>query len=346
VDSSIPPPAFLRQLPDGVPVLDVHEKPAVSVDDLLLFHLFLVMDNVPLEWLWPTWAHDPSIGLVVTMHDILPFQRPQYPLRGRERYVRDSRYRLVEQADIVITNSQWNANEVTGLLCVDPVRVRVASCGVSESYTPFGDRTIATAVLRAGLGIQGEFLFSAGHVDSWEYLLVLIRAFASLSPEVRDRFQLVLTCAHADRTVWPSHGRTVLTLLRDEARNLGVGGRVIIHPRLPETAVFTLYQLCHVFVFPCLNEELGLPVLRAMRCGAPTIVSDVGPMREMVRDPVARFNPSFESDVAATLCRVIMDEHFAESRRQSGLRDAARYTWDSWEASVLAAYDDAARRRP
>jgi glycosyltransferase involved in cell wall biosynthesis len=338
VDKELPLPEFLRRLPCEVPVLDLAERPPVSAHDQLLFHVFSVFDEVPLERIWPHWAQNPSVGLVVTMHDIHPVQHPGYPLTGAARYLRDSRYRFVEQADTIMTNWHATAVDVTGLLHVDPRRIFVASCGVKDRCAPGSLDPVSVAEWGRELGLQPDYLFTAGHVDSWKYLLALIRAYASLAATIRDRHQLVITCAHADRSFLDSFDQ--------EAQMLGVADRIVIRPFVKDETMAQLYRNCRAFVFPCLGEELGLPVLRALRYGVPTIVSDVAPLREIVRDADARFNPSYETDIARALYRVITDERFAESRRQAGEREVARYSWDSWEEAVLAGYAYAARRRP
>jgi glycosyltransferase involved in cell wall biosynthesis len=137
-----------------------------------------------------------------------------------------------------------------------------------------------------------------------------------------------------------------LAPLHRTALKLGIANQVLVLPDVDDGTTLLLYQACQAFVFASLDDCLGLPVIRAMRCGAPTIVSDLGLLHEIVRDPAARFDPTHETSVATALERALTDEPFLESRLEAGSHDVGRYSWDAWEENVWAAYDFAARRRP
>jgi glycosyltransferase involved in cell wall biosynthesis len=339
VDSRLHPPEFLHASLNHIGVTDFDEPLSVLPNERLIFHAFSDAEDLSLERIWPKWAQAPAVGLVLTMSGA---PKPTYPDSGRNGPVRnlpDSRFGVVEAADALIVNSHTTANDLTGLLCVDPERLFVASCGVSDRYTPHAlGRARALRLLPANLGIEADFLLSIVSVDSHDRLPALIRAYASLPSNLSDQHQLVVTASGAD----PDQ----LAALRHEATALGVVGRVIILVDVHDPTMILLCQACHAFVSPSLDDCLGLPVIKAMSCGAASIVSNIEPLCEIVSDPGARFDPTHDAGIAGALRRVLTDEHFVECRRQAGLRDAARYSWDAWEQSVLAAYDYAAQRRP
>jgi glycosyltransferase involved in cell wall biosynthesis len=339
VDGQLPPPAWAPQLPSHVPLAESALAPARSANERLVFHALSVLEDLPLVRIWPRWAQDPAVGLVVTVHDMTPLRHFENYLSGSPRHWRDSRYGLIEQADAVIVTSHATANDLTGVLCVDPRRVFVASGGVSESYLPsLEGRTQGLRSLRPELGIEAAFLLTIGNVDSLAVLATLIRAYASLPSALSERHQLVVICSRADRDRRAA--------LREEAARYGAASRVVVTSDLDEATMLRLYQGCYAFVFPCLGDTFGLPVMEATSCGAPTIVGDIAQLREIVSDPEARFDPLHEAGVALALHRVLTDERFVESRRLAGLRNAARYSLDVWEDDVVAAYGCAARRRP
>ena len=80
-----------------------------------------------------------------------------------------------------------------------------------------------------------------------------------------------------------------LDVLRGHSDHYGIQDRVIILPFVTDDIMVRLYQSCAVMVYPSLYEGLGLPIIEAMACGAAALVSDVGPMREIVSEPTARF---------------------------------------------------------
>jgi glycosyltransferase involved in cell wall biosynthesis len=156
--------------------------------------------------------------------------------------------------------------------------------------------------------------------------------------------------------------------LGDRIRTLQASGRVVYVDRdLDDDEIAGLYRACDVLVHPYRGEGFAMPVLEAMACGRPVIVTAGGPTDEFVPDdacwripaerrPMTRFpwdtldTPSMlEPDLAAltALLRAAADD--AEGRRTRGLagrRAAEAYSWDG----VAAAYDERirllAQRRP
>ena len=61
----------------------------------------------------------------------------------------------------------------------------------------------------------------------------------------------------------------------------GVRDSLILTNFVSEEVLVHLYNLCDVFVFPSLYEGFGLPVLEAMSCGAPVVVSNTSSLPEI-----------------------------------------------------------------
>jgi glycosyltransferase involved in cell wall biosynthesis len=328
VDTRLPLPSFIHDLPYRIPVADFIEPPPVSSRERLLFHTFSVLEDLPLGRVWPIWARPPSVGLVLALSDLIPEDRLNAHLRG-------SRYLMIEQADAIIADSVTTANNIMGRTIVDPRRVSVARLGVSERYEPSTRTDGALAELTREQGVHGNYLLA---VDSGPGLPYLFRAYASLPSVVRANQRLIAVFSGSDQHQLDS--------LRGEVSGLGLVNQIVVLSEVDEAAMVTLYQGCRAFVFPSFDRGRALPAIAAMRCGAPTIVSDVGPLPEIVQSREARFDPSNEPAMAAAIERILTDEQFLESRRQAGSRDAARYSWESWEVAVVDAYEQAAGRRP
>ena len=55
------------------------------------------------------------------------------------------------------------------------------------------------------------------------------------------------------------------------------------------------------FVYPSLMEGFGLPVVEALACGAPTVTSDRGAMREVAGDAALLVDPTDGPALASAL---------------------------------------------
>ena len=91
----------------------------------------------------------------------------------------------------------------------------------------------------------------------------LLTAYAGLSKELRNRYQLVIV------------GRLGLEdasgPFAELAESLGISDRVVLTGHVSDEELVLLYQGTSLFVFPSRYEGFGLPVIEALACGAPAI---------------------------------------------------------------------------
>ena len=70
----------------------------------------------------------------------------------------------------------------------------------------------------------------------------------------------------------------------------------------------TLYETCHIFVFPSTVETFGNPLLEAMSFGMPIACSDTAAMPEVIGDAGLTFNPRDTEDIARKIETLLSDE--------------------------------------
>ncbi len=153
---------------------------------------------------------------------------------------------------------------------VDPERVRVLPNGVDvDRFRPDGD----ALPLDGAPGLR--FLFVGGLVarkgpdlllDAWR------RAFAG-----REDVTLVVKDFGVGGVYRRAAGRDDL---RAYAESGALPRVLLLDDELSEHEMAALYRACDVLVHPYRGEGFGMPVLEAMACGLPTIVTAGGPTDE------------------------------------------------------------------
>jgi glycosyltransferase involved in cell wall biosynthesis len=263
-----------------------------------------------------------SVGvLVVTLYDLIPLRFPEVYLVDPQAEARYRvRLRLIERADHVLALSRTTATDATALLGVPENRITVIYGGVSEAFRPpdVSSGTAWAAISGIIPQIQDPFVFYTGGLDFRKNLGTTLDAFARLPDRLRNAYQLVITCKAR-----PADLEALLT----QAERSGVRGRVVLTGYVPDDVLGKLYQACSAFIFPSLYEGLGLPILEAMRSGAPVLASDRGAMRELVEWDEARFDPADPVDLARRLERVLTDPELSTALREYGQRRSAAFTW-------------------
>lgn len=318
---------------------DDPEQPRPLSGRPALYHVLSPFEQLPLDRVWPVWARDPRVALAVTLHDLVPLVFPEtylgHPL-SRLAYL--TRLQLVKRADAILAISEAAARDAVTWLGVEESRVHVAYEDCAPLFRPPGEaREQVLAVLRGTLPeLRASFCLYVGGEDPRKNMTAALAAFARLDPAQRAEHQLVIACRLS--------GDQQRRLAR-EAGRLGISGDTLFTGEVDDDTLLRLYQGCEVFVFPSLYEGFGLPVLEAMRCGAPVIASNLSSLPELVTEPEAAFDPARPEAIAAVLSRALGDAGFRDRLRRMAAASAARFSWHDTVTRSLAGYRAAWRRR-
>jgi N-acetyl-alpha-D-glucosaminyl L-malate synthase BshA len=155
----------------------------------------------------------------------------------------------------------------------------------------------------------------------------IIRAFAKIVPQV----PAVLVLA-GDGPQRPE--------VEAEVERLGLGERVRFLGKVD--AVAELLRSADLFLLPSASESFGLSALEAMACGVPVVGTEVGGLREVVRNgETGALVPV--GDVDALAARSI--ELLTDGRRWAAARAAAIRRAEGFSAErVVPMYEDLYRR--
>ena len=125
----------------------------------------------------------------------------------------------------------------------------------------------------AGPARPPYLLFTARIRDPRKNVNLLLRAFARVRAEF-PQIRLVIA------------GDDPLPATEKLAADLRLGEAITFAGRVPVSAFVELYQRAALFVFPSLQEGLGISVLDAMACGVPVISTRCGGPEGLIEDGV------------------------------------------------------------
>lgn len=271
------------------------------------------------------------------LYDLIPMQDPDQHLPGilaRTWYRKRAEHLL--RADMVLSISQWSAQDASERLGLDPQRVTVVGTGVDARFSPNDADPAQRTAMLSQLGITRPYVLCSGGLDRRKNVPALLEAYARMPEPLRSRHQLVVTGDDPD----------ALRALNTLADRLGIASaRRVFVGHVDDATLIELYRECAVFVFPSLQEGFGLPALEAMACGAPVICSDVSSLPEVVGHADLLVPPGDVDALATRMAEVLENPERAHAMRAHGLQRAANFSWDAVATRARAGLEAALEQR-
>jgi glycosyltransferase involved in cell wall biosynthesis len=244
-----------------------------------------------------------AVPVVVTVHDLALLRRPELFTPWVRGYGATLLRRVIRAAARVIAVSEFTAHELVELVGVSEERVRVVPNGAGEPFVPEGPAA------------EGEYVLAVGTLEPRKNLPRLADATRRLGLELR---------------VVGAAGWGGVEAGGDGVRWLG-------EPSDDEVA--SLYRGALCVAYPSLYEGFGLPVLEALRCGAPVVTSAGTAMEEVADGAAELVDPLDPQSIADGIERAIARR---EELGRRGPERAARYTWPAAAEATVAVYRELA----
>jgi alpha-1,3-rhamnosyl/mannosyltransferase len=256
------------------------------------------------------WMYPPQrAGVRSTMvHDLVPLHFPDW-VHARTRRMHGAKYRNAAQTcDVVMVNSRFTGDDAAETLGVPAEKIHIAYPGVDDGFTSTGTR--------AELG--RPYLLTVATLEPRKNLATLLEAYRRL-----DGSELAL--AVAGGAGWGDQPSL------DTPGVLRLG--YTPHGDLPD-----LYRGASVFVYPSLFEGFGMPVVEAMACGVPCVVSSHASLDEACGDAAVRADPRDADALAHAIDRALAERDELVPR---GIEHARTFTWLANGWAHLAAWEAA-----
>lgn len=183
---------------------------------------------------------------------------------------------FTRDANRIVTPSRWSRDRLVdhGL---DPAGIAVVPHGVkADTFRPLGEAERAATRQALGIGPDDVLFVNIG-VATWNKGLdLLITAFARVRQQHPNARLLLkdhkaMYGIGADRTL-AQVGRQHPGLVTDQV----LAGISLVSGSLDQAQIRALYGVADAYVSPYRAEGFNLPVLEAMACGTPVLVTEGG----------------------------------------------------------------------
>ncbi len=238
---------------------------------------------------------------------------------------------IAGRASIIIAVSEMVKKDLLRRVYVPEEKIRVIHHGVNEEFRPISDTKTIDATLSKYSLAGKRYLLYVGAAEPNKNLTALIDIFCNLSKKAGMEDLYLALAGKIDNFYRALIGKTGA---------LGMERKVIFTDYVSHDDLPFIYNGAEAFVLPTLNEWFGIPVLEALACGTPVIVSKNTGAIEAVGDAVMLFDPLNAKEMADSIGAVLSDKSLRVSLRAKALERVKGLSWKETARRTLAVYEE------
>ena len=245
---------------------------------------------------------------------------------------------LVDNAEVLVVNTEDETNELARFYDVDPGKISVVSPGAdTELYTPGTNRNTELARRHLGIPLHAKVVAFVGRLQDFKGPQVLIRAMGEVVRRGRvDGPLRVIICGGA------SGAGSSVERYRELAASEGIGGCTrFLGPRPPEELV-SIYQAADIVAVPSYNESFGLVAVEAQATGTPVVAARVGGLPLAVADGETGLlvNGHGTEAWAEALEQLLIDDPTRIHMGEQAVAHAKVFSWSASASRLIEVYTD------
>lgn len=242
----------------------------------------------------------------------------------------------VENADHIITISNFSKQDIISRYGISKDKITVAYPGFNtDFFRPIRNTAELNRVLKKyrvfkKYKIKDSYIIYIGTIQPRKNLIRLIEAVARI-----DNLNLVIVGKHTGegRQGW-MYDETLET-----PKRLEIEDRVKFTGFVPTEDLPFLLSGAIAFIQPSLREGFGIPVLEAMACGVPVIVSNVSSLLEVVGKAGLLIDPYSVDQIEQAIRTLTVDKKLQQKYAKLALAQAKKFSWTKMARIVLKTFE-------
>ncbi|MCL4359704.1 glycosyltransferase family 4 protein [Patescibacteria group bacterium] len=270
---------------------------------------------------------------VVTVHDLIPIAFPDHFPKGK----RGSLMWKIQQLSLVfarrvVTDSLASKKDIVRFTGISPGRVDVVPLAPGPDMKPVAnERTVKR--IRTSYSLPRQYLLYVGDVNWNKNLPGLIDIFSILHAKIPELRLVLAGKAVTDENL--PETRAVLS----KAETLRLAPFIVRTGFIPDTDLPAVYSMAACYMQPSFAEGFGLPVLEAMACGCPAVVSGRSSLAE-IAGPSLTADPADPEEFAGAVLRTLRTDRKEWQKKASAwlagysLKRMARETSESYRKAL------------
>lgn len=235
----------------------------------------------------------------------------------------------VENADKIVTISNFSKRDIIDQYKVDKNKITVAYPGYDETKFKKQDAGRRTQELNEKYNIKSQYIIYIGTLQPRKNLIRLIEAVS----RIKDLILVIV-----GKTEGPGRQGWKYEQILQAPKKLGCEGRVIFTGFLEDKDLSFLLNGSMALIQPSLWEGFGIPVVEAMACGKPVLVSNTSSLPEVAGKAGLSFDPFSIDQIEQAVRTIVSDRKLNLKLGKEALLVAKKYSWEKMAKLVIKVF--------
>lgn len=258
-----------------------------------------------------------KVPTCLVIHDLAFEHYPEHFIPSHRFYWKHFTPRFAEKADRLITVSTYSKNDIHEKYGIDKDKIDIVYNGAHDEYKPLSWNEREEVKKKYADGC--EYFVFAGALHPRKNILNLLKAFVAFKKMQRSDMKLVIV----GRFAWKYE--EVLEMKEEMPFKEDV--KWVGYMNVDELS--KVVGAAYVMVYASLFEGFGIPILEALQCNVPSIVSDTSSMPEVAGETGLLCNPNEPEDIAAKMEMLYKDEALRAKLISKAPEQVKKFDWDT-----------------
>lgn len=274
-----------------------------------------------------------KVPTCLVIHDLAFEHYPEHMIRSHRMYWRHYSPKFAHKAAQISTVSTFSKNDIVKLYGIAPEKIDVVYNGAHDEYVPLDWKGKESVKEKYADGC--EYFVFAGALHPRKNIVNLLKAFIAFKKRQRSNMKLVIV----GRFAWKYD--EVMEMKEEMPFKEDVKWVGYMNVEELSKVIGGAYAL----VYPSLFEGFGIPILEALQCNVPCIVSNTSSMPEVAGAAALLVDPTDVQDIADKMQLIYKDEALRSKLISEAKEQVKKFSWQNsadklWESMMKAVADN------
>lgn len=256
-----------------------------------------------------------KVPTCLVIHDLAFEHYPEHYVTSHRLYWRHYSPLFARKATRIATVSTFSKNDIAERYGIAPANIDVVYNGAHEEYRPLtaSEREAVKAKYTDGC----EYFVFAGAIHPRKNILNLLKAFAAFKKRQPTNMKLVIV----GRPAWKYDEVEILRHTMPFKEDVKWVGYMNVDE------LSQVIGGAYALVYASLFEGFGIPILEALQCNVPAIVSNTSSMPEVAGDAALLTDPADPEDIAQKMHMLYKDEALRARLIAKAPEQVRKFNW-------------------